>query len=230
MQPASQRITAGERFPARGYNSGVEIALNQLPVPDWDLVCPQCSYPLRGLPEHRCPECGAALDIATIVKPWNRLRPPRFTGAERPLPDYGLHCGTCARPLAGAPGNDCPACHAPFDLEALRPLQEWFVLDGTMCQPLPVPGVQGLLLAEYVPHYPVGERSATELYTGHGSLYDRLRVAREFYFEVLWLIERTRRELEEARSNPRPAWHCGACGERNPGNFELCWNCEAARP
>lgn len=26
-----------------------------------------------------------------------------------------------------------------------------------------------------------------------------------------------------------PSWRCGKCGEENPGNFEMCWKCEAAR-
>src|ERR1700691_5795976 len=25
-------------------------------------------------------------------------------------------------------------------------------------------------------------------------------------------------------------WTCPSCSEKNPGNFELCWNCTAPRP
>ena len=25
-------------------------------------------------------------------------------------------------------------------------------------------------------------------------------------------------------------WTCPACSEKNPGNFEVCWNCNAPRP
>jgi hypothetical protein len=25
-------------------------------------------------------------------------------------------------------------------------------------------------------------------------------------------------------------WICPSCSEQNPGNFELCWNCNAPRP
>jgi len=25
-------------------------------------------------------------------------------------------------------------------------------------------------------------------------------------------------------------WTCPSCSEKNPGNFELCWNCSAPRP
>jgi hypothetical protein len=26
-----------------------------------------------------------------------------------------------------------------------------------------------------------------------------------------------------------PEWFCARCGERNPGSFQVCWNCGAAR-
>jgi hypothetical protein len=25
-------------------------------------------------------------------------------------------------------------------------------------------------------------------------------------------------------------WTCPSCSEKNPGNFEICWNCNAPRP
>ena len=25
-------------------------------------------------------------------------------------------------------------------------------------------------------------------------------------------------------------WHCAACGEENPTNFDMCWQCQAPRP
>jgi hypothetical protein len=28
----------------------------------------------------------------------------------------------------------------------------------------------------------------------------------------------------------KPAWTCGKCCEENPGNFDVCWKCQAARP
>ncbi len=36
------------------------------------------------------------------------------------------------------------------------------------------------------------------------------------------LVERARREGREL-----PEWDCLSCGERNPGTFELCWNCQS---
>jgi|ERR1700722_8222165 len=36
--------------------------------------------------------------------------------------------------------------------------------------------------------------------------------------------------LEESSDTGKPAWTCASCGEKNPGNFELCWKCQAAQP
>jgi hypothetical protein len=88
-----------------------------------------------------------------------------------------------------------------------------------------------LFLNEHVPHIPVAERTVSEIYGGHGLLFDRLRVPSEFYFDVLFLLQRARREMAAARAAGEAAnWTCRGCGEENPGNFELCWNCQGPRP
>ena len=208
----------------------MEIALDQLPIPDWGLHCPQCHYPLRGLPSHRCPECGAELNIASLVGTWTRLRDPRFTGGELPLPDFGLVCSYCDADLTGAEQHVCPACGEPFDPQSLRPEREWFILDSELCGSLSVPGVQALLASEAVPYTPVEEKSLAEFFGGHGGVFSRLRVPSEFFFDVLWLLQRAEREVSEARAaSDGSEWTCARCGEVNPDNFEVCWNCEAAR-
>ena len=202
----------------------------QLPIPDWGLLCPSCGYPLRGLPGHRCPECGQKIDIQELVRPWTRLREPRFTGRELPLPDYGFTCRACAGPLAGATSWACPHCGTAFDLQAAQPREQWFVLDRGLCRELPIPGVQALLSSEHVPHVAVNEMTFSEIYGGQGILADRLRVPSEFYFEILWLLRRARADLLAVRSaGPRAGWVCPRCGEKNPANFELCWKCSADR-
>lgn len=209
----------------------MDIDVNQLPIPDFGLTCPQCEYPLRGLPAHRCPECGAALDIPSLIRPWTRLRPPHYTGADRPLPDFGLLCDTCETPLAGALDDACGACGRSFDLDALAPPRQWFILDAALAGPLPIPGVQALLAEENVPHVPVTEKSVAEIYGGHGVLSDRLRVPSEFFFEVLWLLAQAKRDAQAARDRAgQDDWTCTNCGEENPGNFDVCWNCEQTHP
>lgn len=210
-----------------------DIDYNQLPIPDWGLMCPNCGYSLRGLPSHRCPECGTQIDVRQLVRPWTRLRPPRFTGEERPLPDFGLSCAACGAALAGAVGRVCLSCGAAFDLAAVRPKGEWFVLDADICAELPIPGVQSLLAGEGVPHAPVNEKRLADLYGGGSVLPLQLRVPSEFYFETLWLVRQARVDAAAAqqareRGTDTP-WRCAGCGAENPGNFEVCWQCEAAR-
>ena len=205
--------------------------MHELPIPDWGLVCPFCGYLLQGLPTHRCPECGQDLNIPSLIRPWTRLRDPRFTGRELSVPDYGLLCSQCQAPLANAERFECPQCGAPFELSALQPRQNWFVLDRKLCGELPVPGVQAVLAAEEVPHAPIHEMTLSELYGAQGVMVDRLRVPTEFFFEVLWLLRRARLEMDAARAaGPETRWRCGQCGAKNPGHFEICWQCEGGRP
>ena len=205
----------------------MDIALNTLPIPDWGLLCPTCRYRLKGLPSHRCPECGTDLDIPSLIRPWTRLRPPRFTGEELPLPDFGLECGKCGGLLAGAPARACTDCGETFDPQASRPPREWFILDAILCGSLPIPAVQLLMANETVPHVPVDEKSIGEIFGGHNVLYDRLRAPSEFYFEVLWLLQRAKREMEQVRTTgSRHDWKCSHCGEENPGHFDICWKCQ----
>ncbi len=207
----------------------MDVDIHQLPIPDWGLRCPQCRYPLCGLPSHRCPECGLTLDMDEIVQPWVRVRDPRFSGHERPLPDFGLTCTSCGAALAGAASHACGQCGAYFDLEALRPTSTWFILDRELTRDLHLPAVHAMLILERVPHVATGEKTVREIYGGHGMTFTRLRVVSEFFFEVLWLLERARHDLEQAREVADQAWICQHCGEENPGHFEVCWSCEAER-
>jgi len=57
----------------------------------------------------------------------------------------------------------------------------------------------------------------------------RIAVPRASFFEVIDLLRRM--ALNEpmpeppAERLPEQHWTCTACGEENPGNFEVCWNC-----
>jgi hypothetical protein len=198
-------------------------------VPDWGLECPQCRYPLRGLPEHRCPECGTRFDPQQLVGTWTRLRPPQFTGQELPLPDFGLGCAACKQPLAGAATHMCPHCGVAFDPENWRPAREWFDIDEGICGGRASAGIAALLGEEYIPYMRTNERTAAEIYVGSTTLpMFRLRSPREFYFDVRWILRRARRvaEAERAASRGQRRWRCAQCGEANPGNFAICWNCE----
>ncbi|MCL4197791.1 MAG: hypothetical protein KJZ69_09900 [Phycisphaerales bacterium] len=42
------------------------------------LCCPKCGYDLTGLRESRCPECGAAFDLAALAQRQSIRRPRRW--------------------------------------------------------------------------------------------------------------------------------------------------------
>lgn len=205
----------------------MQIDIHQLPIPDWGLICPKCSYPLRGLPQHRCPECGQTLDMNALVQTWTRLREPRFTGDELPLPDFGMHCGACDAPLAGAAEHACPVCHEPFDPQKLRPAQTFFLVDDRFCAGVPLSSVQAEMLMERLPHKVSRETNVQELYMGSRVSGSSVLVPSEFYFETLWMLQRLSRELQAARRDAGAEWTCASCGEAVPGNFTMCWNCGA---
>lgn len=207
----------------------MDIDLNVLPIPDWGIECPRCGYALVGLPSHRCPECGARFEMADVVKPWHRLREPRFTGCELPLPDFGLLCQSCGRALAGARGRECPDCGAPFDPEVFRPRREWFIVDQAMCGEVSLAGLEPLLAAEYVPHMRAQGKLLTEICGIANVAGSRLTLSSEFYFELLWLLRKSTKEIEQVRQDPGQPWTCRGCGEEVPGHFNVCWNCERPR-
>lgn len=208
----------------------MEIDLQQLPIPDWGLHCPKCRYPLRGLPSHRCPECGTALDVPSLVRPWTPLRAPRFTGQERPLPDFGLSCAKCGAPLTGAREGVCPRCNEPFHLNVFEPDEEWFAVDPWMSAGLSLPVLETALVLEHVPHVLRDDKAVMDFYFGPRSTTARLFLPRAFFFELLWLARETRREILAARvrSGGRD-WRCPHCGEDVPGHFDFCWSCEKPR-
>jgi hypothetical protein len=42
-------------------------------------------------------------------------------------------------------------------------------------------------------------------------------------------LEEEQLELESPDVG-KPAWTCAKCREENPGNFDICWKCQGARP
>lgn len=199
----------------------MDVDLEQLPIPDWGLRCPTCEYLLKGLPTHRCPECGTALDIQALIRTWTRLRDPWFYGTELPIPDFGLECPGCGRDLAGLGAYSCPDCEADVTPALAAPRREWFLLEKWLCGRFTAPELEILFGNELVPYMSSDEQTVFEIHLGGGPIGGRLRVPTEFYYDVLWLL---RREHRRAPSE-NPDRTCPSCGEQNPGDFVTCWNC-----
>lgn len=207
----------------------MDIDLNQLPIPDWNLQCPTCGYPVRGLPSHRCPECGTALEIPALVQPWTRLREPWFIGDELPIPDWGLECPVCDVPVAGLRAHQCLECGNDVRPALRPPGREWFVVERNHLRGLIPSQLEILLQHEYIPYLASEERTVREIYSG-ATWARRLRVPSEFYFDMLFVIQRELSTIAERRTAaPGPDWTCPACGETSPDHFAICWNCGAER-
>lgn len=207
----------------------MDIELNQLPIPDWGVECPRCRYPLVGLPSHRCPECGLEFDMGQVVQTWHRLRPPRFTGHEDPFPDFGLCCRRCSEPLAGACGGSCAHCGRKFDPKDFLPKKSWCLVNRALYGGVSAAALAPILAAERIPYIYAANETVREVF-GLSSLVDaRVLIPREFYFDTLRLIHENADALRQVREQPPTNWRCAQCGYDVPGNFEICWNCEAVR-
>jgi hypothetical protein len=211
------------------------LLARQRPIADVGLVCPQCGYLLTGLMEERCPECGTAFCVRDLLDEQSlldfddgapvrtfedgrlRRREPRLTGKERPLPDWGLRCAACGRPVAGASANECPHCGALFDLDALTGRGDWVEVGGYFSEGIGLTLAMGLLYQDQVPFMAIGFLRTRA----------RLLVAREFLFDALEC-------LTAAKAGPALSageeWQCPECEEQVPDNFGTCWNCGASRP
>ncbi len=204
--------------------------MHELPIPDWGLRCPRCDYPLVGLPQHRCPECGTTLDMERLCGTWARLRSPRFSGLELPQPDFGLSCRGCGAPLAGSTRYRCAACGRAFHPQRDVPRRPWFFVEAALASEVPLALLPPRFAEEQIPFIPEPGKLFRDLALGSRSVGGALRVPREFYFDVLELLARLRREMRAARESAQaPPWTCAHCGQPAPAHFEICWSCGQPR-
>ncbi len=200
----------------------MDVDFRQLPVPDWGLVCPRCSYPLVGLPDNRCPECGTTFDVPSLIRSWTRMRAPRYTGREFPVPDFGLRCSACGAALCGSSEPRCPGCGAAFELAKSRPRDAWFVVDP---HDVPAMALEALLADALIPYLRQNPVGAVEVYMGSKVGSSRLLAPAEFYFDVLALVQQARRSRDVASEAAQREWTCAGCGAGSPDHFEICWQC-----
>lgn len=204
----------------------MDIDFDQLPIPQWDILCPNCRYPVRGLPEHRCPECGTALDIRELIHTWTRVRLPTITGGTRPLPAVGVRCPRCARNIDGLNEANCPGCHLPITAESLRPVREWITAPT---ERLSSALVELEFQAVRLPYIPAQSSSPMDFFMGTPVGGRQLLIPAEFHLEALVVVRQLRQRLAAGAAHARHNWRCAKCGEEVPGSFEVCWNCGAAR-
>jgi len=64
---------------------------------------------------------------------------------------------------------------------------------------------------------PLGDLAGIELWVERDHQVDAATAIANRYLE------------QKVSSDTEPAWICEACGEENPGNFAVCWQCAAER-
>jgi predicted amidophosphoribosyltransferase len=228
-----------------GQAFNVRVSLGQhRPIPDIGLTCPACGYLLTGLMANRCPECfaefsvsdlseegkpGEATYLTVLADPHDHhviKRRPTFTGGERPLPDFGLVCWRCNHALAGATGDLCPGCGAPFNLLEILPGGQ--LVDITRFVPAHAELLAKTILYTAQVPYLIEDAGINQVYgmiiplaTG------RIRVPREFFFDALYALATSARP---AADYAQQEWTCPNCRQSVPAGFEICWNCNAGHP
>ncbi|MFP4145211.1 MAG: hypothetical protein ACLFV3_08715 [Phycisphaeraceae bacterium] len=160
-----------------------------------------------------------------------------FDPEQLPVPDLGFVCRGCGYPLAGLNQWECPECGRPFTLEEFIP-RGGFPLLIAGGEPVRATDEMVDLLELYQIPY-IAAEDALESALGGVSLGSSRRrppiaVPREQYLEAVDLVRRLR--LDEPLPDPplrrsETEWTCPGCGEQNPANFDICWNCgEPADP
>lgn len=200
------------------------VDLDTLPIPqEWELVCRECRYPLGGLTERRCPECGWEFEPARIIAPWTRVREPHYSGHEFPRPRLAWRCVSCDASLAGATSEACASCGTVNAAEDVRPKEAWFELTAPLVTDAMLLSLPGLLRDCQIPHRTSRrDQKVRDLYAGRSMEVPRVQVQGDFYFDLLAVLGAMQADADA------PEWECG-CGEHVPANFDVCWSCGRAR-
>lgn len=156
-----------------------------------------------------------------------------FDPESLPVPDLGLQCLGCQYRLAGLMQHRCPECGRLFTLDEHIPPGDWPPMIVDREEIRATGEIAALLRAAQIPMMVVRESAAIAYgLTDTMTNSPRLAVPRANYWEANELIRRHRRG--EAVDLPAVVdeadWTCPKCGETNPANFEVCWQCNDNRP
>lgn len=219
-----------------------QLLSRRRPIPDLGLTCSECEYTLTGLTGSHCPECGKEFDVWELLDTEDpsdealdqpgmdvptdhhaTQRAPVFTGRERPLPDFGLFCGECESPLAGAEADACPACGCPFDLFGDIDEAAWLPIRAFV-PPNVADAGRSILYAADVPYVLYNTSVIPNFFR---PVSRDLMVPREFYFDALHALAET---AGPAGEQIQEAWVCPECDQDVPAGFALCWSCGRPHP
>jgi hypothetical protein len=73
----------------------------------------------------------------------------------------------------------------------------------------------------------VRNENANSIGLGGAIFFPSLCVTDDYdYVEAIRILK----SQQYKETTPVADWTCPSCSEKNPGNFELCWNCNSPRP
>jgi len=167
------------------------------------------------VPHPACPACGVQVALDALYAAASTSRTGRLLGGP-----YGLHCPSCATtlrvsdPLVPLASLLLVALPAGVIAWLLRGPLEVNLQFGAVMIAIPV---LMLLQLRYAQRFARLARAG-----GNEGLVMPLETAPA-------QAPAPRNEQEVVYTGATTPWHCGACGEENPANFDVCWQCQAPR-
>ena len=86
--------------------------------------------------------------------------------------------------------------------------------------------VRDLLAANEIDAILLNENTSSGAYVGIGLVMAEVWVQDESQFQA---AKKLVRQFQTANASHMD-WPCATCDEINPGTFDVCWNCDSARP
>jgi len=146
-----------------------------------------------------------------------------------PMPDLGLICLQCRYQLNGVPQYRCPECGWTFELNQLVPPGDWPEVVRLGKRVRFTPRVRDAMHRAQIPAD--GGDVMSNIFGGFSLSRGYLRVPRNFYFAALAVLAEMKIDGAPETSQvdddeeSQAEWTCSQCGEVNPANFEICFNC-----
>ena len=174
----------------------------------------------------RCPQCNSQIALRDFweVAP-RQSRGTSLSGA------LGIVCPTCGVKLRVLQGRAQLSYVLVFGL----PFTLVFLVDDAIPLNSDTPSAKIAILflaAIYIggfilqQHYFPSLLQLRNVRDGEVVDYPLVRAAKEQAAEAQFIEEQG--DMESLDTG-KPVWTCASCGEASPGNFEVCWKCQAAR-
>ena len=146
-----------------------------------------------------------------------------------------MFCLACNYPLDGLTGRYCPECGQPFDPDDASTFQRGLpsptklYAAGTAMEAqllvaaLEDHGIRAVVMGELLGmargDLPMTQETLPSVWVSRGDVERAMQIVQDFVTQ----------EHRPDEAEPQP-WACPSCGEEVEGVFDVCWNCQTARP